>query len=144
MPLPQTVSRGSNPGVSQGSSLILRLDWKRKGKDSLLSTGYNSLQAVGWRPLSSVPCGPLHRTTCNMAACIPQNRSRRERGREGKPRAKPSFLVRSFLVTESSIPHFSTFCSPEASQQAELTGQGFRRRENQETGPTVRLPAARG
>ena len=35
------------------------------------------------------------------------------------------------------------FCSTEASQQAQptLTGQGFRRCENQETGPTARLPA---
>lgn len=38
------------------------------------------------------------------------------------------------------------FCSTEASQQAQptLTGQGFRRCENQEMGPTARLPAACG
>ena len=42
--------------------------------------------------VSSLPCGPFHRTTSNMAACIPQNKSRRETEREGKPGGKPVSL----------------------------------------------------
>ena len=133
MPLPQAVSRGSGPGVRQGSSLETWLEEEGQGSPSEHRIQFLAGCGLEASLVRSLPCGPLHRTACNVAACIPPKRSSRETGREGKRRGKPVSLSGVSLW-----PNLVSRTFPRSVQQ------GFRRCENQETGPTVRLPAACG